>query len=169
MPYDPGHMASAPVLDLSSLPLDKVLVDSAGLDKYLQQVGRFRMLDGILHVDLEERVVVGYKDLDLDDWWTADHVPGRPMFPGALQIEAAAQLSTYDYLKHRVDPAEVGKRFVGFGGVDKVRFRGQVPPGVRLILCTKLLKASKRMFRYLSQGFVEGEMVFEGEVLGVIV
>lgn len=162
-------MASAPVLDLPSLPLDKVLVDSAGLDQYLKQTGRFRMLDGILHVDLEERIVVGYKDLGDNDWWAADHVPGRPMFPGVLQIEAAAQLSTYDYLRHRVDPAEVAERFVGFGGVDKVRFRGQVLPGQKLILCTKLLKASKRMFRYLSQGFVEGEMVFEGEVLGVIV
>lgn len=162
-------MASAPVLDLTALSLDKVLVDSTGLDRLLQQTGRFRMLDGILHVDADQDVVVGYKDLGDNDWWAADHVPGRPMFPGALQIEAAAQLSTFDYLSHRIDPSEIGKRFVGFGGVDKVRFRGQVLPGQKLILCSKLLKASKRMFRYLTQGFVEGDMVFEGEVLGVIV
>ncbi|MFT7678917.1 MAG: 3-hydroxyacyl-[acyl-carrier-protein] dehydratase [Planctomycetota bacterium] len=162
-------MASAPVLDFSTLPLDTVRLDGAGLDPFLQQTGRFRMLDGILHDDVEGKLVVGYKDLTAQDWWAADHVPGRPMFPGALQIEAAAQLSTYDYLAHRVDPENVGERFVGFGGVDKARFRGQVLPDCRLIIATHLLKASRRMFRYLAQGFVEEKMVFEAEVLGVIV
>lgn len=162
-------MASAPVLDFTSLDLDTVRLDSAGLDAYLQQAGRFRMLDGILHDDVEGRLVVGYKDLTAEDWWAADHVPGRPMFPGALQIEAAAQLSTYDYLAHRMDPESVGQRFVGFGGVDKARFRGQVLPDCRLIIATHLLKASRRMFRYLAQGFVDEKMVFEAEVLGVIV
>lgn len=162
-------MASEPVLDFASLDLSNVRLDSSGLDPYLQQAGRFRMLDGILHDDVEGKLVVGYKDLTGDDWWAADHVPGRPMFPGALQIEAAAQISTYDYLAHRVDTGNVGQRFVGFGGVDKARFRGQVLPNCRLIIATHLLKASRRMFRYLAQGFVDEKMVFEAEVLGVIV
>ena len=91
------------------------------------------------------------------------------MFPGALQVALAAQLSTYDYMAHRVDPSEVGQRFVGFGGLDKVRFRGVVEPDCRLIVATKVLKVSKRMFRYQAQGFVDRTMVFEAEVLGVVI
>lgn len=169
MQYGVRPMASAPIIDFAALSLEDVQVHSDGLDRYLKQTGRLRMIDGILHDDPDSRLVVGYKDISESDWWAPDHVPGRPMFPGALQIEAAAQLSTYDYLAHRIDKDIVGERFVGFGGLDKTRFRGQVVPGCRLVVATKLLRVSNRMFRYLAQAFVEDNMVFESEVLGVIV
>lgn len=162
-------MATAPIIDFNEVPLEDVRLGSEGLDPFLKQEGRLRMLDGILHEDPPGHLVVGFKDISSDDWWAKDHVPGRPMFPGALQIEAAAQLSTYDYLAHRVDPDLVGERFVGFGGLDKTRFRGQVLPDCRLIIASKLLRVSNRMFRYLAQAFVEEKMVFDSEVLGVIV
>ncbi len=91
------------------------------------------------------------------------------MFPGALQIEVAAQLSAYDYAAHRLDGKVPEGVFVGFGGVENVRFRRLVEPDCRLIMGIRLLKSSRRMFRYEAQGFVDREMVFQGDILGVLV
>ncbi len=161
-------MASTPLIDLDTIDLTQVRVTPSGLDPYLQQVGRFRMLEGILHEDLDEGIMIGYRDIRGDDWWAADHVPGRPLFPGALQIEAAAQLASYDYSAHRLAKEELGSKFVGFGGVEGARFRGSVEPECRLYLVTKLIKSSRRMFRYQAQALVEGKLVFEAEIIGVV-
>jgi 3-hydroxyacyl-[acyl-carrier-protein] dehydratase len=133
---------AAPLFDFDKVDLSREVVDRSQLDKYLRQA---------------------------NDWWTEDHIPGRPMFPGVLMIEAAAQLSAYDFSAHRV-PAEVpDDKFVGFGGVDSVRFRGLVTPDCRLIIAATLRKNSRRMFRYETQGFVDQTLVFQSEIIGVIV
>lgn len=158
-----------PLFDFDQIDLSTTVVGRAGLDRYLRQRNRFEMLDGVLHEDVEGGVVIGYKDIRGDDWWAPDHIPSRPMFPGALQIELAAQLAAYDYAAHRF-PDEIPKdTFVGFGGVENVRFRGLVEPDCRLIMATRLLKSSRRMFRYTAQGFVDRDIVFQGDVIGVLV
>lgn len=164
-----SHMAATPTIDLASLDLDQLIAGPAELDAHLQQTDRFRMLDGIVYEDLEEGIVVGIKNIRSDDWWAKDHVPGRPMFPGVLQIECAAQLCTYDYAAHRMPEGGDKEQFIGFGGVEKVRFRRIVQPDCQLVMVTNLTKASRRMFRYNVQGFVEGEMVFEGDIIGVLI
>lgn len=164
-------MAASPLIDFSSIDLGTDVVSRQVLDGYLRQRNRMAMLDGILHEDVEKALVVGYKDIRAGDWWASDHFPGRPMFPGALQIEVAAQLASYDFAAHRlpelgVDPE---RRVVGFGGIEGVRFRGLVEPDCRLLMVAALKRLSARMFRYATQGFVEDRMVYEGEVLGVLV
>lgn len=165
-----AHMViAAPLIDFDKIDLSREIVNRSQLDKYLRQANRFAMLDGILHEDVEGKLLIGYKDIRADDWWTADHIPGRPMFPGVLQIEAAAQLAAYDFSAHRISDDVPEDKFVGFGGVDKVRFRGLVSPDCRFVIAAALRKNSRRMFRYETQGFVDGTMVFQSEVMGVIV
>ena len=162
-------MASEPLVDLPSLDLSRVVVGRDVLAGHLMQRNRFAMLDGVLHEDVEGKQLVGYKEIRSDDWWAADHIPGRPMFPGALQIETAAQLCAYDYSAHRLDPEAARGKFIGFGGVDNARFRSLVVPDCRFVVVNRLLKHSRRMFRYAVQGFVEQQMVFEGDIIGVLV
>lgn len=161
-------MAAEHLLDFDAVDLSRVVVDRAGLDLHLMQRGTFSLLDGVLHEDPAGRLVVGYKDLRETDFWAADHIPGRPMFPGVLQIEAAAQLCGYDFSAHRLE-GDLAGRFVGFGGVDRARFRGLVEPGHRFVIAVSLLKHSSRMFRYAAQAYVDRKLVFEADVLGVLV
>jgi len=159
-------MPAEPLLDFEKTDLSRVVATREDILKEIKQRGRFALLDGILDHGAESHVIVGFKDIRADDWWAADHIPGRPIFPGALMIEAAAQLATYDYVKRNPPKEEV---FLGFGGLDSVRFRGIVEPGVRLILLSKGLRLRSRMFTYAVQGFVERNLVFEAEVLGIII
>ena len=168
-------MPTEAFVDLAQLDLDHELYGRSELDRHLAQRGTFQVVDRIVYEDPAGGVIVGVKEIRGDDWWAADHIPGRPMFPGALMIETAAQIASFDYSKHRIDPASIGKRFVGFGGVDNARFRGLVTPGCRMVFVVKLLRAGSRMFRYAVQAFVErdralsADCVFDAEVLGVIV
>ncbi len=158
-------MASEPLIDFENLDLSKTVVTKEGVLAVLQQRGRFEMVDGLLHFDPAGDLVVGYKEILADDWWTTDHIPGRPLFPGVLMIEAAAQICTFDFM-HRTDNKDI---FVGFGGVNNTRFRATVEPGCRLLIAGKLQRIRSRMFTYAAQGFVDRKMVFESEVLGVVV
>ena len=158
-------MASAPLFDLSRLDLEAApIAGPTELKALLRQRGTFEMLDGVLYQNAEEQIIVGYKDIRDDDWWVEDHIPGRPLFPGALMIEAGAQLCSYDYM---VQEGGIGERFLGFGGLNQTRFRGVVEPGVRMYFIGKVHRVRKTMFTYFVQGFVEGKLVFEAEVIGV--
>lgn len=158
-------MASAPLFDLARLDLDAPPI--AGPDQLkslLRQRGTFEMLDGVLYQNADEQIIVGFKDIRADDWWTQDHIPGRPIFPGALMIETGAQLCSYDYL---VNMGDTGERFLGFGGLNNTRFRGVVEPGVRMYFIGKVNRVRSTMFTYFMQGIVDDKIVFEAEVIGV--
>ena len=83
--------------------------------------------------------------------------------PGVLMCEAAAQLCSFFCGHIRL----VKKGFVGFGGMEDVRFRGQVRPGDRLVLVSKATRLHRRQPWFDTQGFVGNNMVFHAKIIGV--
>ena len=154
------------LIDLESLDLSRVVAGKEEIREACQQRGDLEMIDGILHFDAEEDLAIGFKEIRATDWWAPCHIPGRPIFPGVLMCEGAAQLCTYHFMHRRVDLA--GK-FVGFGGMNGIRFRSTVVPDCRLILACRCTRARSKMFTYDVQGYVDGKPVFDGEILGVVV
>jgi 3-hydroxyacyl-[acyl-carrier-protein] dehydratase len=159
-------MPSEPMIDLEKLDLSRVVATRDDILGKIPHRGRFALLDGVLHIDPAGGSIVGFKDIRGDDWWAADHIPGRPIFPGVLMCEAAAQLCSYDYLRKSTIPEGA---FLGFGGMDDTRFRGVVQPPSRILFVARPQKLRSRMFTYATQGFVERELVFETQVIGVLV
>jgi 3-hydroxyacyl-[acyl-carrier-protein] dehydratase len=80
-----------------------------------------------------------------------------------LMCEAAAQLCSY----YVVTVGLLQGDFVGFGGLDNVRFRGTVKPGDRLVLVAKGVRLHRRQTIFNVQGFVGATMVFHADVMGV--
>ena len=158
-------MAAEPLIDFDQLDLSKTVVTKAQALEVLKQRGTFEMVDGLLHFEPGSDLVVGYKDIKSDDWWATDHIPGRPLFPGVLMIEAAAQICTFDFM-HRDVSKDV---FVGFGGLNGARFRRTVEPDCRMIFAGALKRCRSNMFTYNTQGFVDRKLVFEAEIMGVVV
>jgi 3-hydroxymyristoyl/3-hydroxydecanoyl-(acyl carrier protein) dehydratase len=78
-------------------------------------------------------------------------------------IECAAQLASY--LTHKVLGAA---RFVGLAGVDQVKYRGTVEPPCRFVVVGKTVEIRPRQTKCATQGFVEGTMVFEGMIRGML-
>ena len=84
-----------PIVDLASLDLTKDVVSVEELRRCLPHRHEFEMLDGICHLDRENKIAVGYKDWDEDPWWAKGHIPGRPLMPGVLMIEGGAHIATF--------------------------------------------------------------------------
>lgn len=129
---------------------------------------RFEMeqLSGVVHVDREGHGIVGFKDVTDDEFWCRGHMPGYPLMPGVMQCEAAAQLANFYARKFKM----LGGDFLGFGGMDSVRFRAPVYPGSRLDLLAKVIRLrAPRRAEFAIQGFVGGTMVFSGEMIGVAI
>ena len=105
-------------VELSSKP---VLADREEIQKINLQRFEMAQLDAIVLLDPSNHLIGGYKDVRSDEFWVRGHMPGYPLLPGVLICEAAAQLCSY-YHMACVKLDGVGD-FVGFGGMDEVRFR----------------------------------------------
>jgi len=150
------------LFDLSNIDLDRIVYQRDVIRQCNPQRGAMEMLDAIVHADPDKGEIVGYKDVRADEFWVAGHIPGRPLFPGVLMIEAAAQLASFysrQFLKL--------EGFIGFGAVDGVKFRGQVVPGDRLYLVGLKRWVRHRRVNCFMQGVVNGALVFESEITGV--
>lgn len=143
----------------------RLLVGQDGVRDFNPQRFEMEHLTGILLIDEPKKLIVGYKDVRDDEFWVRGHMPGYPLLPGILMCESAAQLCSY-FCKHihLTDGA-----FLGFGGMENVRFRGQVKPGQRLIVAAHALKLNRRQTTFETQGFVDGNMVFHAQIIGVAI
>ncbi|MEI7687074.1 MAG: 3-hydroxyacyl-ACP dehydratase FabZ family protein [Planctomycetota bacterium] len=149
--------------DLAKIDLTNIVVDKEGIHKVLPQRFEMEQLDAIVHLDLKGELIVGYKDVRHDEFWVRGHMPGYPLMPGVMLCEAAAQLSSFFVVANKL----AGGDFIGFAGLENVRFRGTVHPGDRLILVGKAVKLHRRQTIFNVQGFVKEAMVFHGDVIGV--
>jgi 3-hydroxyacyl-[acyl-carrier-protein] dehydratase len=150
------------IVDLAKVDFNHIVADIETIRQYNPQRGDMEQLTAIVYED--PKVVVGYKDVRDDEFWVSGHMPGMPLMPGVLMLEAAAQLCSYYVQKNNLLGAEI----VGFGGLEGVRFRDPVVPGDRLVLIGRFLKARpKRMMVSEFQGVVRGSIVVEGNVKGI--
>ncbi len=157
-------MAQNILIDLSTLDLNKQIVAIEGIREVIPHRFEMEQLTGILKFDIEEGIIIGYKDISDKEFWVRGHIPGRPIMPGVLMLEAAAQLCTYYYKQTMKDD-----RFLGFGGIDNVKFRGKVVPGDKLIIIAKNKELRSRRAIFDTQGIVDGKLVFEGVIIGMVV
>lgn len=159
----------APLADLSQLDLSRSVFSVSDMQQVLRQRGTFSLIQGVLHLDPgKDDLVVGYHDVRADEWWAKDHIPGRPIFPGVLMVEASAQLGSFDFFRRH---PEVPLTFIAFTGIDSVRFRSTVEPDCRLYFVGRATRSrvhgGKVMFAYEFQGLVDGKIVFEAEISGM--
>lgn len=155
-------MAPSLLFDISEIDLDAVTCDADHIERINPHRGEMRLLDAVSYISADRDCYVAYHDARPDAFWTAGHIPGRPIMPGVLMIEAAAQLASFGTLT-RIPRIE----FMGFARLDDVRFRAQVIPGQRLYILLRLVELRRRRSIALAQGLVEGTLAFECQVTGM--
>jgi 3-hydroxyacyl-[acyl-carrier-protein] dehydratase len=152
------------LLDLSKIDLNaEPAFDKEAICKVNPQRFEMQHLDGILWHDKSQAAILGYKDVTPNEFWVRGHIPDRPLMPGVIQIEAAAQLLSFFVKQIYEEPG-----FVGFGGIDKAKFRATIEPGCRLYLIGHITTARPhRKYVCDVQGVVDNTLVFEATISGM--
>ena len=156
-------MAAELFIDFSKIDLNAVKVPTDEVARLNPQCGPMRQLDHVIWLSDDTLVGLGVKHIRQNEFWVPYHIPGRPLMPGVMMIEAAAQLCSVMRAVRFGD----GK-FLGFARCDDVAFRGQVVPGDTLYLCGKELSCRQRRHVSATQGIVNGKLVFEATITGLV-
>lgn len=151
------------LFDISAIDFSRVALTAEEVGRINPQCGDMRQLDYVIWMNHHFSRTVGVKHVRDDEFWVSGHIPGRPLMPGVLMIEAAAQLSSILY-HQKLEQRD----FVGFTRCDEVAFRGQVVPGDVLYLLSEEVSFKKRRFICRTQGIVNDKPVFEGKVTGMV-
>ncbi|MFP4143878.1 MAG: 3-hydroxyacyl-ACP dehydratase FabZ family protein [Phycisphaeraceae bacterium] len=155
-------MAPSLLLDYTAFDFSRPQHGVEDIEAVNPHRGAMRLLDAIVYASDDLTRAVAYKDVRDDEFWVPGHIPGQPLFPGVLMIEAAAQLASFVCLPRLPDQG-----FMGFAGVDGVKFRGQVLPGDRLTILLQEKEFRRRRCVCQTQGVVDGNLVFEATITGM--
>jgi 3-hydroxyacyl-[acyl-carrier-protein] dehydratase len=121
----------------------------------------FALVDRIIDYVPGEKAI-GLKNVTYNEPFFPGHIPGKPLMPGVLMVEAMAQVGGVILTQL---PGMKGK-FFAFGGIDGVRFRRPVVPGDRLIMTVELLSLKRnRIAKMQGRGEVEGQLAVKGEMI----
>lgn len=119
----------------------------------------FLMID---HVDevIPGKSAKGYKNLTNNEWYFPIHFPGNPNVPGALQLEAMAQMLT---VAITTQPGLKG--MVTHALQHLVRFRKEVLPGQKFVIETEVLSWRRGICKGKGVGYTDGEVACEAEMM----
>ena len=155
-------MATEALFDLSQVDLSHIEMDTEAIEAINPHRGHMRHLDSVIWISPGEHEALGVKHVREDEFWVPGHIPGRPLLPGVLMIEAGAQLSAILY-SNRAPKI----RFIGFTRCDEVVFRSQVVPGDTLYLLSQEVNFGTRRFVARTQGIVNDKIAFEAKITGM--
>jgi 3-hydroxyacyl-[acyl-carrier-protein] dehydratase len=121
----------------------------------------FALVDRIIDY-VPGKKAVGIKNVTINEPFFRGHIPGKPIMPGVLQVEAMAQVGGVILT---LLPGMKGK-FFAFATIEKVRFRRPIIPGDQLIMTVELLSFKRnRIAKCAGRGLVDNQLAVEGEML----
>lgn len=118
----------------------------------------FLMIDYVTMV-VPGKLANGYKNFTNNEWFFPIHFPGHPNVPGALQLEALAQMLT---VAITTIPGNKGK--VAHAITHVVKYKREIIPGEKLEIETKVLSWSRGICKGIGKGIVSGELACEAEM-----
>ena len=145
-------------------PAKEPLYDINQIKKLLPHRYPFLLIDKI--TELDDKSVIGIKNVTLNEYFFMGHFPEEPIMPGVLQVEAMAQIGGILALSQVDDPENYQTLFLK---IDKVRFKRKVIPGDTIIFRLELLMPIRRgLVHMFGQAFVGNDLVMEGELMAQV-
>jgi len=160
---EPALNASAPASSSTaedSKAIAPVALEIDEIHKLLPHRYPFALVDRILEY-VPEQYATGLKNVSFNEPHFQGHIPGHPIMPGVLIVEAMAQVGGIVLTQL---PGVEGS-FFAFAGLDGVRFRRPVVPGDRLVMRVELLSFKRRFGKMQGRATVDGQLVAEAEML----
>lgn len=142
-----------------------IVFDTNAIEKILPHRYPFLLVDKIIHLDLEKKVI-GVKSVTVNEPFFPGHFPGQPIMPGVLIIEAMAQTGGVLLLNAFPNPEE---KLVYFMQINNAKFRKPVVPGDQLFMDVELTQKKSKVVMMQGKAYVNDILVAEAEFMAGIV
>ena len=141
------------------------IVDIERIMQHLPHRYPMLLVDRIVEFEAGKRIV-GIKNVTINEPFFQGHYPGHPVMPGVLIIEAMAQVGGLLLMDSVENPEE---KVVYFMSLDNVKWRRPVTPGDQIRFELEMLQLRRHVCRMRGEGFVDGNLVVEAEMMARIV
>ena len=147
------------ILTIPNNSIEPFSLNCLELQAYQPNRYPFLMID---HVDevLPGKYARGYKNLTMNEWYFPVHFPDGPNMPGALQLEALAQMLT---VAVTTLPGLKGK--VTHALQHTVRFRKEVLPGKKFEINAQVISWRRGICKGKGIATIDGEIACEADML----
>lgn len=143
-------------------PMSKVM-SIEEIMKVLPHRYPFLLVDRIIEMD--EKRVVGIKNVTINEPFFQGHFPGHPVMPGVLIIEAMAQVGGMLLMGSVNDP---DSKVVYFIALDNVRWRRPVKPGDQLRFELEVVQIRGMVCKMRGVAKVDGELAAEADMAAMV-
>jgi len=123
----------------------------------------FLLVDRVLECRPGESIRA-LKNVTYNEPFFPGHLPGRPVMPGVMIIEALAQTAgILCFVTANVFPDH--NTLFYFVGIDKARFRRPVVPGDQLLLTAQLERSLRGIWRFATVALVGSQEVAHADMM----
>jgi len=150
----------------SKVKTNEILHDINDVLKIMPHKYPFLLIDRILSYDQQKDIIIGLKNVTINEPFFVGHFPNKPVMPGMLILEALAQtgglllFNKYENMQNKL---------AMFIGVNNTKFRKAVIPGDQLILEVKLISKKLNIFTFIGKAYVDNQLVTETEFQAALV
>lgn len=140
------------------------ILDIKAISRILPHRYPFLLVDRITHLDLENSLIVGVKNVSRNEQFFEGHFPGVPIMPGVLILEALAQ--TGGILVHQKG---YNDKIAVLLNINNAKFRRPVVPGDVLTLEAKGLHFSNKGGKVHARALIGAQLAVEAEIAFALV
>lgn len=137
----------------------QIVLDAKKIAQILPHRYPILLVDRITHLDLEGNVIIGQKNVTMNEHFFVGHFPEAPIMPGVLILEALAQ--TGGILVHQKLQTD---KIAVLLTVNNAKFRRPVVPGDVLMLHIEGLHVSFKGGKVAAKAIVNDQVVVEAEI-----
>jgi len=139
------------------------VLDIARIQEIIPHRYPFLMVDRIL--DMDEKRIVGIKNVTINEPFFQGHFPGHPVMPGVLILEAMAQTAGV----YALSMSDNRGNLAYFATINNAKFRRPVVPGDQLILEVTFTKARTKIIQIHGVARVGDDVAAEADLVFAIV